>query len=183
MQSLDIIVNFFKQGGAFLYPIALVWVVGLVIAVERFIYLNKVGGGNKSFWGELQPLLEGGRFKEALAAATASDTALAQVMRYGLSRIPGSRRRDDVEKAMEDAVIRTVQRIAFQFSGAIIGIQTELDAFGTLRKDREVDAAVACMRAQWRISAGLKPFGQDVHGEGTRNKVDSGGRVTANERA
>ena len=57
MQSLDIIVNFFKQGGAFLYPIALVWVVGLVIAVERFIYLNKVGGGNKSFWAELQPLL------------------------------------------------------------------------------------------------------------------------------
>ena len=48
MQSLDIIVNFFKQGGAFLYPIALVWVVGLVIAVERFIYLNKVGGGDRN---------------------------------------------------------------------------------------------------------------------------------------
>ena len=111
MQSLDIIVNFFKQGGAFLYPIALVWVVGLVIAVERFIYLNKVGGGNKSFWGELQPLLEGGRFKEALAAATASDTALAQVMRYGLSRIPGSRRRDDVEKAMEESLIEIIPRL------------------------------------------------------------------------
>jgi hypothetical protein len=39
------------------------------------------------------------------------------------------------------------------------------------------------MRAQWRIPAGLKALGQDVHGEGTRNTVDSGGRVTANERA
>ncbi len=111
MQSLDIIVNFFKQGGAFLYPIALVWVIGLVIAVERFIYLTKVGGGNKSFWSELQPLLEGGRFKEALVAATASDTALAQVMRYGLSRIPGSRRRDDVEKAMEESLIEIIPRL------------------------------------------------------------------------
>ncbi len=111
MHSLDIIVNFFKQGGAFLYPIALVWVIGLVIAVERFIYLNKVGSGNKSFWSELQPLLEGGRFKEALAAATASDTALAQVMRYGLSRIPGSRRRDDVEKAMEESLIEIIPRL------------------------------------------------------------------------
>lgn len=111
MHSLDIIVNFFKQGGTFLYPIALVWVIGLVIAVERFIYLNKVGGGNKSFWSELQPLLEGGRFKEALAAATASDTALAHVMRYGLSRIPGSRRRDDVEKAMEESLIEIIPRL------------------------------------------------------------------------
>lgn len=111
MHSFDIIVNFFKQGGAFLYPIALVWVIGLVIAVERFIYLHKVGGGNKAFWGELQPLLEGGRFKEALATATASDTALAQVMRYGLSRIPGSRRRDDVEKAMEESLIEIIPRL------------------------------------------------------------------------
>jgi len=111
MQSLDIIVNFFKQGGAFLYPIALVWVIGLAIAVERFIYLTKVGSGNKSFWSELQPLLEGGRFKEALTAATASDTALAQVMRYGLSRIPGSRRRDDVEKAMEESLIEIIPRL------------------------------------------------------------------------
>jgi biopolymer transport protein ExbB/TolQ len=111
MQSLDIIVNFFKQGGAFLYPIALIWVIGLAIAVERFIYLTKVGSGNKSFWSELQPLLEGGRFKEALTAATASDTALAQVMRYGLSRIPGSRRRDDVEKAMEESLIEIIPRL------------------------------------------------------------------------
>jgi biopolymer transport protein ExbB/TolQ len=130
MQSLDIIVNFFKQGGAFLYPIALVWVVGLVIAVERFIYLNKVGSGNKSFWAELQPLLEGGRFKEALAAATASDTALAQVMRYGLSRIPGSRRRDDVEKAMEESLIEVIPRLeqrthylaAFANIGMLMGL-------------------------------------------------------------
>ena len=111
MQSLDIIVNFFKQGGAFLYPIALIWVIGLAIAVERFIYLTKVGSGNKSFWSELQPLLEGGRFKEALTAANASDTALAQVMRYGLSRIPGSRRRDDVEKAMEESLIEIIPRL------------------------------------------------------------------------
>lgn len=111
MNSLDIIINFFKQGGVFLYPIALVWVIGLVIAVERFLYLRKVGSGNKTFWGELQPLLEGGRYREALELSTASGTALAQVMRYGLSRIPGSRRRDDVEKAMEESLVEIVPRL------------------------------------------------------------------------
>jgi len=111
MNSLDIIINFFKQGGVFLYPIALVWVVGLVIAVERFLYLRKVGSGNKVFWGELQPLLEGGRYREALEVSAQSETALAQVMRYGLSRIPGSRRRDDVEKAMEESLVEIVPRL------------------------------------------------------------------------
>jgi biopolymer transport protein ExbB len=111
MHSFDIIVNFFKQGGAFLYPIALVWVIGLVIAVERFLYLHKVGGGNKRFWAELQPMLEGGRYRDALEASTNSETALAQVMRYGLSRIPGSRRRDDVEKAMEESLVEIVPRL------------------------------------------------------------------------
>ncbi|MFM7066520.1 MAG: MotA/TolQ/ExbB proton channel family protein [Gammaproteobacteria bacterium] len=111
MNSLDIIINFFKQGGVFLYPIALVWVVGLVIAVERFLYLRKVGSGNKVFWSELQPLLEGGRYREALEVSAQSETALAQVMRYGLSRIPGSRRRDDVEKAMEESLVEIVPRL------------------------------------------------------------------------
>ncbi len=111
MESLNVIANFFKQGGLFLYPIALVWVVGLGIAIERFIYLHKVGGGNKAFWFDLQPLLEGGRFREAHQIATQSETALAQVMRYGLSRIPHSRRRDDVEKAMEESLIEVIPRL------------------------------------------------------------------------
>ena len=33
MSTIDLIVNFFKQGGAFLYPIAAVFVIGLVVAV------------------------------------------------------------------------------------------------------------------------------------------------------
>lgn len=108
---MDIIVNFFKQGGMFLYPIALVWVIGLVIAVERFIYLTRVGMGNKSLWADLQPLFEGGRFREALQVATGSDTALAKVMRYGLSRIPHARRRDDIEKAMEESLVEVIPRL------------------------------------------------------------------------
>ena len=42
MNTVDLIVNFFKQGGVFLYPIAAVFAIGLVVAVERFIYLTRV---------------------------------------------------------------------------------------------------------------------------------------------
>ena len=78
MHSFDMIVNFFRQGGVFLYPIALVWAIGIVIAIERFIYLAKTGSGNKQFWDHLLPLFEAGNFRQAMNIASNSDTALAQ---------------------------------------------------------------------------------------------------------
>ena len=50
MNAIDLIVNFFKQGGVFLYPIAAVFAVGLGFAVERFIYLTRVSRGNRRLW-------------------------------------------------------------------------------------------------------------------------------------
>ena len=69
MNSLDMIVNFFKQGGAFLYPIAAVFAVGLGFAVERFIYLTRVAKGNRRLWAELAPLIQAGNFRKAMEVA------------------------------------------------------------------------------------------------------------------
>jgi len=111
MNALDMVVNFFRQGGVFLYPIALVWAIGLVIAIERFIYLTRVGAGNKRFWDNLLPLFEAGNFRQAMNIASNSDTALAQVMRYGMSRIQTARRRDEIEKAMEESLVEIIPRL------------------------------------------------------------------------
>ena len=67
MNSLDIFINFFKQGGAFLYPIAAVFAFGLAIAVERFIFLTRVARGNKRLWAELAPLLQSGNIGKAIS--------------------------------------------------------------------------------------------------------------------
>jgi biopolymer transport protein ExbB len=111
MESWDMVINFFKQGGVFLYPIALVWAVGIVIAFERFFELTRAAHGNRRLWDEIQPMFESGRFREALTRATNSDCALAHVMRYGMSRISSARRRDDIEKAMEESLIEVIPRL------------------------------------------------------------------------
>ena len=111
MESWDMIVNFFKQGGIFLYPIALIWAVGIVIALERFFELTRASLGNRRLWDELQPMFEGGRFREALTRVTDADCALGHVMRYGMSRISSARRRDDIEKAMEESLIEVIPRL------------------------------------------------------------------------
>jgi len=108
MNALDMIVNFFKQGGAFLYPIAAVFAVGLGFAVERFIYLTRVAKGNRRLWAELAPHIQAGNFRQAMEIAERTDSALSTIMRYGMSRVATARRRDDIEKAMEESLIEVI---------------------------------------------------------------------------
>ena len=50
MHALDMILNFFREGGIFLYPLALIWVIGLVIALVPLAQLRRdehaVGGAD-----------------------------------------------------------------------------------------------------------------------------------------
>ncbi len=42
--------RFFQGGGEFMYPIAFVLVVGLAIALERYVYLTRVAMRNRGLW-------------------------------------------------------------------------------------------------------------------------------------
>jgi biopolymer transport protein ExbB len=55
MDFLYSIVRFFVTGGAFMYPILIVFAVGAAIAVERYITLTLVTHKNQSVWDEVQP--------------------------------------------------------------------------------------------------------------------------------
>ena len=108
MNAFDMIVNFFKQGGAFLYPIAAVFAVGLGFAVERFIYLTRVASANRRLWDQLAPLFRAGNFRKAMEIAEKSESALSTIMRYGISRVATARRKEDIEKAMEESLIEVI---------------------------------------------------------------------------
>ena len=57
MDVLYSIIGFFASGGAFMYPILLVFAVGSAIAVERFMTLTAITKKNQTAWDSLQPLL------------------------------------------------------------------------------------------------------------------------------
>ena len=46
-------INFFKDGGFFLYPLALILVVGVSIAIERYVYLTRETIRNRELWDRL----------------------------------------------------------------------------------------------------------------------------------
>ena len=50
MDAFYSIVGFFASGGMFMYPILLVFAVGVAIAVERYVTLTQVTNKNQLVW-------------------------------------------------------------------------------------------------------------------------------------
>src|SRR3990172_5688138 len=58
-------VAFFQKGGVFMYPILLAFAVGMAIAFERWVELNRIRGANQKMWNVLHPVLAEGEVDKA----------------------------------------------------------------------------------------------------------------------
>lgn len=128
------IVRFMQEGGAFMYPIALVLLLGLAIAIERWVYLTSVRASNQSLWRQLEPLLAAGNFRQAAQLSSQSKSAIGQILNYGLARIQGARRRDDIEKAMDESLMGILPRLERRthYIASFANIATLLGLLGTI---------------------------------------------------
>lgn len=111
MELFQLAVNFFRDGGFFLFPLALIFVVGVAIAIERFIYLTRETSRNRALWEEITPHLKAGNFRHAAQMAAESDSNIATVLKYGLSRVQNVRSRDAVQQAMEESLLEVVPQL------------------------------------------------------------------------
>ena len=111
MEFYHFVVSFFRDGGFFLYPLAAIFVVGVAIAIERFIYLSIETTSNRRLWGQVVPLINAGNFKQVVAITSKSRAAIATVLNYGIARLASARRRDDVEKAMDESLLEIIPRM------------------------------------------------------------------------
>ena len=134
MDTFGTIVLFFKQGGAFMYPIMIVLALGLAIAIERYTYLTMSGSSNRALWKKIVPYLKAGNFQQAAAVTGKSKAAIGTILTYGLYRIKSARRRDDVEKAMEESLMEVLPRLEKRthYLATFANIATLLGLLGTI---------------------------------------------------
>src|SRR5690349_23508187 len=134
MDLWSVIVRFFQGGGDFMYPIAIVFVVGLSIAIERYIYLTHTAVRNRNLWNQIVPLLAQGNFRQVAATTAKSDSAIGHILNYGLARIQSARRRDDIEKAMEESLMEIVPRLEKRthYLATFANLATLLGLLGTV---------------------------------------------------
>ena len=128
------IVRFFQDGGHFMYPIAIVAVIGLAIAAERWVYLTMVSMRNRTLWRDLAPLLAQGNFKQAVQLTANSESAIGQILNYGLARVQSARRRDDIEKAMEESLMEILPKLEKRthYLATFANLATLLGLLGTV---------------------------------------------------
>jgi biopolymer transport protein ExbB len=145
MDALYSMVSFFSTGGMFMYPILIVFAVGVAISVERFFTLGMVTSKNQAVWEKVQPLLDGGEFDEARQMTNDDDSTIAQVLNMGLSLQGAVRRREDIEIAMEESMMEIVPRLEKRtpYVALASSIATLLGLLGTIMGLIQAFTAVA----------------------------------------
>jgi biopolymer transport protein ExbB/TolQ len=128
------LVNFFQSGGFFMYPILVVFALGLAIIVERYLYLRKTTHITSRMWSQLMPMLKASDYKRAQQMVETSKTPLSAILSYGFSQHNANKKRETVEAAMEegmmDAMPDLVQRT--HYLATLANIATLLGLLGTI---------------------------------------------------
>jgi biopolymer transport protein ExbB len=138
-------VAFFQKGGVFMYPILLVFAVGMAIAIERLIQLNRVQGANQKMWDLLHPVLSKGEFDKAREMTNKNKSSMAQMLGMGLARQGAVRRREDIEIAMEESMMEIIPQLEKRtpYVALLSNIATLLGLLGTIMGLIEAFTAVA----------------------------------------
>ena len=145
MEFIETIVRFFQTGGAFMYPILIVFAIGLAIAIERFIKLGSVRRANRRVWDEVHPMLEEGEFDKARDIIAEDTSTIARLLNMGLARQGSVRRRDDIEIAMEESMMEIIPQLEKRtpYVALFSNISTLLGLLGTIMGLIEAFTAVA----------------------------------------
>jgi len=134
MSFIDNMIAFLQNGGSFIYPIALVLVVGLAITIERWMYLNKAHRTNKKAFSLIQNALKSGDVEAISKHAAANRAPVFDVLESGISRLGKAERREDVEYAMEETIMEYMLRLEKRtpFVATLANIATLLGLLGTI---------------------------------------------------
>ncbi len=128
------VVSFFAEGGPFMYIIFFVFLVGIAISLERFIYLNLTQTRNQKIWKKVFPLLSQGKFKAAMEESKKSTSAISKILMYGLSRSAYASRTDEIEMAMEEGLLEAIPSLERRthYIATFANIATLLGLLGTI---------------------------------------------------
>ncbi|GAB4187436.1 MAG: MotA/TolQ/ExbB proton channel family protein [Calditrichia bacterium] len=94
-------VELFKQGGPFMWPILVLLIAGLIISLERLISLTRASVNTRKFLANVKNALKEGGLEKALDVCESTPGPVASIVHAGLSR--AGKGLEAVEKAITNA--------------------------------------------------------------------------------
>lgn len=128
------LVKFFQTGGAFMYPILIIFALGLSIAIERFIYIARTQSKTRKVWQQLTPMLKARDINRAVKLTEAVKTPLATMLNYGFARKKSAASRAVIESAMEEGMMEVLPDLEQRthYLATFANIATLLGLLGTI---------------------------------------------------
>ncbi len=146
------LVDLFNQGGAFMWPILVLFALGLGFVIERFYTLTRASVNTRKFLARLHNALQEGGIEGAAAVCEQTPGPVAAILHAGLAR--ADKGLESVEKSITNAgsiemaflergmvVLSTVIVLApmLGFTGTVAGM---VDAFDAIKKANDISPAV-----------------------------------------
>lgn len=134
MNLINSVVNFFVEGGFWMYPILTVGMIGLAIGIERFIKYMLVEKANRAMWNQLEPVLNEGNFDAARELTRNDHSTVSELLSVGLERQGTVRRREDIEIVMEEEMMALMPQIQkrLPYIALFANLSTLLGLLGTI---------------------------------------------------
>ena len=95
------LVELFNNGGAFMWPILVLLVVGLAFSIERVFTLTRASVNTRKFLARLHSALQDGGIEGAAAECEKTPGPVASILHAGLSR--ADKGLESVEKSITNA--------------------------------------------------------------------------------
>ena len=131
---MNAIIGFFQSGGLFMYPIAVVLVIGLGLSLERWLFLSAAKSSNRKAFDRILPLLRKKDYSGVVELARSSKAPVGRIVASGVARLQQTPRRDEIEYAMEEGVMEAVPRLEKRtnYIATLANIATLLGLLGTI---------------------------------------------------
>jgi len=117
-----------------MYPIALVFAIGFAIAIERYVFLSAQTLKNRRDFDKLLPLLRARKLREVTTITSKSKSAMSRIAADGIARHSTTRRRSDIESAMEEGLLEILPSIERRtpYLATFANVATLLGLLGTI---------------------------------------------------
>lgn len=140
MNTFGTVLRFIQDGGIFMHVILAVFLLGLAIAVERWLFLTKARASNRKAWDQVLPFIRSGEFKKAGSVAGKSKTPVGNMISFGLNQLVTSQGHADrrllpaVETAMEEGLMEIVPSMEKRtpYLAILANVATLLGLLGTI---------------------------------------------------
>lgn len=134
MEFVQTLLRFFQNGGPFMYPIALVLAIGLVVVIERWIFLSFAKNANRRAYAQVLPALQKRNYNAVMQFAQQNKAPMGRIAAAGIGTMQYANRDQNIALAIEEGILEAVPRLEKRtgYLATLANIATLLGLLGTI---------------------------------------------------